>query len=103
MHDDSWQRSWSVVKQLAARGRLPVDVARGNDLPEKAHLRTPDNLQPEPECACSLPRTIMVSLYRTIRSMRRVGLKEWWRQLQYIGDAKSGTYKGKDQCVAFVA
>ncbi|THH02418.1 hypothetical protein EW026_g432 [Hermanssonia centrifuga] len=39
----------------------------------------------------------MVSLARTIRSIRRVGLKEWWHQMQYIGDAKSGTYKGKDQ------
>lgn len=29
--------------------------------------------------------------------MRRVGLKEWWRQLQYIGDAKSGRYVGTDQ------
>ena len=29
----------------------------------------------------------------------RFSLREWWRQLQYIGDAKSGTYKGKDQCV----
>ncbi|KAF9057478.1 hypothetical protein BJ165DRAFT_1420670 [Panaeolus papilionaceus] len=39
----------------------------------------------------------MVSLLRTIRSVRRVGLREWWRQMQYIGDAKSGTYVGKDQ------
>ncbi|KAI0091902.1 NDUFA12-domain-containing protein [Irpex rosettiformis] len=39
----------------------------------------------------------MVSLARTIRSIRRVGLKEWWHQMQYIGDAKSGTFKGKDQ------
>jgi len=41
----------------------------------------------------------MVSLHRTIRSIRRVGLREWWRQMQYIGDAKSGTYVGKDQYV----
>ncbi|KAH9482470.1 NADH dehydrogenase [ubiquinone] 1 alpha subcomplex subunit N7BM [Psilocybe cubensis] len=39
----------------------------------------------------------MVSLQRTIRNMRRVGLREWWRQMQYIGDAKAGTYVGKDQ------
>ncbi|KAG6918226.1 hypothetical protein DXG01_015819 [Tephrocybe rancida] len=39
----------------------------------------------------------MVSLLRTVRNMRRVGLREWWRQMQYIGDAKSGTYMGKDQ------
>ncbi|KAF8803759.1 NDUFA12-domain-containing protein [Phlegmacium glaucopus] len=39
----------------------------------------------------------MPSLLRTLRSMRRVGLKEWWRQLQYIGDAKSGTFVGADQ------
>ena len=41
--------------------------------------------------------TTMVSLQRTIRSIRRVGLREWWRQMQYIGDAKSGRLVGKDQ------
>lgn len=39
----------------------------------------------------------MVSLWRTLRSVKRVGLKEWWRQMQYIGDAKSGRFVGKDQ------
>ncbi|KAJ3998616.1 NDUFA12-domain-containing protein [Lentinula boryana] len=39
----------------------------------------------------------MVSLHRTIRNMRRVGLREWWRQMQYIGDAKSGVLVGTDQ------
>ncbi|KAF9481980.1 NDUFA12-domain-containing protein [Pholiota conissans] len=39
----------------------------------------------------------MVSLHRTIRSIQRVGFREWWRQMQYICDAKSGTYIGKDQ------
>lgn len=41
----------------------------------------------------------MVSLLRTLRSVRRVGLREWWRQMQYIGDAKSGRFVGKDQYV----
>jgi NADH dehydrogenase (ubiquinone) 1 alpha subcomplex subunit 12 len=39
----------------------------------------------------------MVSFARTIRSLQRVGFKQWWRDLQYIGDAKSGTLVGKDQ------
>jgi hypothetical protein len=39
----------------------------------------------------------MVSLVRTLRSIRRVGLREWWRQMQYIGDAKSGRLVGSDQ------
>ena len=39
----------------------------------------------------------MVSLARTIRNFRRVGFKEWARQMLYIGDAKSGAFKGKDQ------
>ncbi|KAJ3805588.1 NDUFA12-domain-containing protein [Lentinula lateritia] len=39
----------------------------------------------------------MASLHRTIRNMRRVGLREWWRQMQYIGDAKSGVHVGTDQ------
>jgi hypothetical protein len=41
----------------------------------------------------------MVSLARTVRSIRRVGLKQWWRDMQYIGDAKSGRLVGTDQCV----
>ncbi|KAF5322211.1 hypothetical protein D9619_001085 [Psilocybe cf. subviscida] len=39
----------------------------------------------------------MVSLARTIRNIRREGLSAWWRQMQYICDAKSGTFIGKDQ------
>ncbi|KAJ8086189.1 hypothetical protein PM082_005012 [Marasmius tenuissimus] len=39
----------------------------------------------------------MVSLHRTVRNLRRVGLREWWRQLNYIGDAKSGRLVGTDQ------
>lgn len=45
------------------------------------------------------PAPAMVSLARTIRSIRRVGLREWWHQMQYIGDAKSGRLVGTDQCV----
>lgn len=43
----------------------------------------------------------MPNIQRTIRSMYRVGLREWWRQLQYIGDAKSGTFVGMDQYAFF--
>jgi len=39
----------------------------------------------------------MVSLARTLRNIRRVGLREWWRQMQYICDAKSGRLIGADQ------
>ncbi|CAE6448491.1 unnamed protein product [Rhizoctonia solani] len=39
----------------------------------------------------------MVSLLRTIRSIRRVGLKEYVRQMWYIGDAKSGRFVGADK------
>jgi hypothetical protein len=45
----------------------------------------------------------MVSLARTVRSIRRVGLKQWWRDMQYIGDAKSGRLVGTDQCVLLPA
>jgi NADH dehydrogenase (ubiquinone) 1 alpha subcomplex subunit 12 len=45
----------------------------------------------------------MVSLVRTLRSIRRTGIREWWRQMQYIGDAKSGRFVGQDQCVFVVA
>ncbi|BEI84975.1 hypothetical protein CcaverHIS002_0503760 [Cutaneotrichosporon cavernicola] len=39
----------------------------------------------------------MSSLARTIRHARQVGLKEWFYQLNTIGDAKSGVFVGKDQ------
>jgi NADH dehydrogenase (ubiquinone) 1 alpha subcomplex subunit 12 len=41
----------------------------------------------------------MVSLWRTIHNIQRGGWKYWWRNLQYIGDAKYGALKGTDQCV----
>ena len=39
----------------------------------------------------------MVSLSRYIRQIRRAGLNEYFRQMMYIGDAKAGTFVGKDQ------
>jgi NADH dehydrogenase (ubiquinone) 1 alpha subcomplex subunit 12 len=42
----------------------------------------------------------MPSLARYIRGIRSVGIKEWWHQMQYIGDVKAGTFVGSDQCVA---
>jgi NADH dehydrogenase (ubiquinone) 1 alpha subcomplex subunit 12 len=42
----------------------------------------------------------MPSLARYIRGIRAVGLKEWWHQMQYIGDVKAGTFIGSDQCVS---
>lgn len=41
----------------------------------------------------------MVSLARYVRQIRRAGLKEYFRQMMYIGDAKAGTFVGKDQYV----
>jgi len=43
----------------------------------------------------------MPSLARYIRGIRAVGIKEWWRQMQYIGDVKAGTFVGSDQCVPY--
>lgn len=41
----------------------------------------------------------MVSIVRYIRNIRRTGIKQWWHQMQYIGDAKAGTLIGTDQSV----
>jgi len=38
-----------------------------------------------------------MSLARTIRNIRRAGLKQWWRYTFYIGDAKFGEEVGRDQ------
>ena len=42
----------------------------------------------------------MVGIIRYIRHIRRSGLKQWWRDMQYIGDAKYGALKGTDQSVS---
>ncbi|KAF9516144.1 hypothetical protein BS47DRAFT_1292928 [Hydnum rufescens UP504] len=39
----------------------------------------------------------MVSLLRTLRNIRRAGIKQWWRYTYYIGDAKFGEHVGTDQ------
>ncbi|WVO17775.1 hypothetical protein L204_105473 [Cryptococcus depauperatus] len=39
----------------------------------------------------------MVSLARTIRHIRAVGLKEYFRMMTYIGDVKQGRHVGTDQ------
>jgi len=41
--------------------------------------------------------TFMVSLQRYVRNIYREGIRAWWRQLNYIGDAKSGRLVGMDQ------
>ena len=33
---------------------------------------------------------------RTLRNLRRIGLKEYGHQMQYMGDTKAGTLVGKD-------
>jgi hypothetical protein len=38
-----------------------------------------------------------MSFIRYVRNIRRTGIKQWWHQLQYIGDAKAGTLIGTDQ------
>ncbi|KAH7931256.1 NDUFA12-domain-containing protein [Leucogyrophana mollusca] len=39
----------------------------------------------------------MVSLIRYVRNIRRTGIRQWWHQMQYIGDAKAGNHVGTDQ------
>lgn len=38
-----------------------------------------------------------MSLPRTISHIRKSGLKKFWRDLNYIGDAKAGTLVGTDR------
>lgn len=41
----------------------------------------------------------MVGITRYIRHIRQTGIREWWRMMQYIGDAKSGRMVGADAYV----
>jgi hypothetical protein len=59
----------------------------------------PERYQITPNTALHNPPPLMPSLGRYIRGIRAVGIKEWWHQMQYIGDVKAGTFVGSDQCV----
>ncbi|KAI6379754.1 hypothetical protein MCOR25_001885 [Pyricularia grisea] len=39
----------------------------------------------------------MSTLSRTFGYLRRIGIKEYWHQLNYIGDTKAGTLIGTDK------
>ncbi|EOD50723.1 NADH:ubiquinone oxidoreductase 17.2kDa subunit [Neofusicoccum parvum] len=39
----------------------------------------------------------MSYITRTLRNLRRVGVKDAWHQMQYIGDTKAGTLIGTDR------
>ncbi|KAL8764200.1 MAG: hypothetical protein Q9184_000169 [Pyrenodesmia sp. 2 TL-2023] len=39
----------------------------------------------------------MSTITRTWRNLRRIGLKEYARQMMYIGDTKAGTYIATDR------
>ena len=38
----------------------------------------------------------MSTISRTLRNLRRIGLKEYGHQLQYLGDTKAGTLVATD-------
>ena len=44
----------------------------------------------------SLPST-MSTILRTLRNIRKIGIKEYAHQMQYIGDTKAGTYIATDK------
>ena len=39
----------------------------------------------------------MSTITRTLRNIRKIGLKEYWHQLNTIGDTKAGTLIGGDR------
>ncbi|KKY24324.1 putative nadh-ubiquinone oxidoreductase subunit [Diplodia seriata] len=39
----------------------------------------------------------MSTITRTLRNLRRVGVKDAWHQMQYIGDTKAGALIGTDK------
>lgn len=41
-----------------------------------------------------------MSLARTIAAIRKDGIKKFWRDLNYIGDAKTGRLVGTDRYVS---
>ncbi|KAH8890054.1 NDUFA12-domain-containing protein [Thozetella sp. PMI_491] len=39
----------------------------------------------------------MSTISRTLRNLRKIGLKEYWHQINYIGDTKAGVLVGTDK------
>ena len=39
----------------------------------------------------------MSTIMRTLRNFRKIGIKEYAHQMQYIGDTKAGTYIASDK------
>ncbi|KAI9677491.1 MAG: hypothetical protein M1817_006445 [Caeruleum heppii] len=39
----------------------------------------------------------MSTILRTLRNLRKIGIKEYAHQMQYLGDTKAGTFIGKDR------
>ncbi|KAL8817034.1 MAG: hypothetical protein Q9191_008223 [Dirinaria sp. TL-2023a] len=39
----------------------------------------------------------MSTIIRTLRNLRRIGLKQYGHQMQYMGDTKAGTYIASDR------
>ena len=39
----------------------------------------------------------MSTILRTLRNLRKIGIKDFGHQMQYIGDTKAGTLIGKDR------
>lgn len=39
----------------------------------------------------------MSTILRTLRNLRKIGIKEYLHQMQYIGDTKAGTYIATDK------
>lgn len=51
-------------------------------------------LEPPP---LSLTQLTMSTITRTLRNLRKIGIKEYAHQMQYIGDTKAGTYIATDK------
>lgn len=39
----------------------------------------------------------MSTILRTLRNLRKIGIKEYAHQMQYVGDTKAGTYIASDR------
>ena len=73
---------------------------------ERAPVRVEASLRNTPSWSPSRDTSVSFLFYGTylVRArllfaghIRQTGIREWWRAMQYIGDAKAGTLVGTDQ------
>ncbi|KAL7650598.1 hypothetical protein ACMYSQ_010374 [Aspergillus niger] len=87
------------TRQTATRARPDRDGfdLRAESERRKSRSRTRPVLSSSHCCPFRCSAHKMSTILRTLRNLRRIGIKDYGHQMQYIGDTKAGTLIGVDR------